>query len=279
MPVQAVINPNSSKLNMVPKPSQNDVAGGSAFRVYDAQEKVPTNVKVGVFLTTLAGVALAMHRTFKVKELPMKNLKDYLTNFVKITYKEENNEVPWLVGRLAIGSVGGGLIGGALLDKKENMKAKVRESVIQLVGNIATPLGCVLGGMKLFEKYAEPKLAEKLKLSKRFEKAPNAIVSAICLVIGIVSGNKIGNYINKTVFSCDEKRTLKLSDMSPHIDDIATASTFVIPPEMPIGKVLTRIIPAALMIAGYSTGTAQESPERLRHNLENKAKSNITPNA
>lgn len=41
-----------------------------------------------------------------------------------------------LVSRLAICSVGGGLLGGVIFDKKENIPAKIRESIIQLVGNI-----------------------------------------------------------------------------------------------------------------------------------------------
>lgn len=249
MPVKLVtgqsVNHYKSKNNR-----NDNIADGSAFRVYDVQEKTPNKVKVGVFLTTLAGVAAAMAWTFKAHKLPMK-----LSTLWKIKYNEKNNEVPKLVGRLTVGSVGGGLIGGALFDKKENLKAKLREAVIQVVGNIATPLACVCGGMAIFEKKIEPMIK---KLPGKMADVPKVVATIGCLVAGIFAGNKIGNYINKKAFNCDEKRTIKLTDMSPHIDDLGIAASFVVPPEHVFGQVITRIIPAALMIAGLSTGMAQE---------------------
>lgn len=243
--------------------NRNDnISDGSAFRVYDVQEKTPTKVKVGVFLTTLAGVAAAMAWTFKAQKLPMK-----LSTLWKIKYNEKNNEVPKLVGRLTAGSVGGGLTGGALFDKKENLKAKLREAVIQVVGNIATPLACVCGGMALFNKKIEP----KIKLPGKMADVPKVVATIGCLVAGIFAGNKIGNYINKKAFNCDEKRNLKLTDMSPHIDDLGIATSFVVPPEHVIGQTITRIIPAALMIAGLSTGMAQEKHHHRVHNQETKS--------
>lgn len=240
----------------------DNISDGSAFRVYDVQEKTPMKVKVGVFLTTLAGVAAAMAWTFKAHKLPMK-----VSNLWKITYDEEKQEVPKLVGRLTVGSVGGGLIGGALFDKKENLKAKLREAVIQVVGNIATPLACVCGGMALFKKKIQP----KIKLHGKMAEVPNVLATIGCLVTGIFAGNKIGNYINKKVFHCDEKRKLKITDMSPHIDDLGIATSFVVPPESVVGHVITRIIPAALMIAGLSTGMAQEKHHHRENMVENKS--------
>lgn len=273
MSLQVVSNSNIAPTKMVPVNPANPVSNGSAFKVYDEQQKASNKVKVGVFLTTLAGVTLAMARTLKVKKIPFKNPKEFIYNLIKIKY-EKDNELPWLVTRLAIGSVGGGLIGGALFDKKENMKAKIRESIIQLVGNIATPLSCVIGGEMLFKKFAEPKLIEKFGEGSKLVKAPKILSALSCLAVGIISGNKIGNYINKTLFNCDEKRTLKLTDMSPHIDDIATSATFVIPGDNPVGMFLKRIIPAALMISGFSTGIAQEHHTKLHYHPDEKSSSN-----
>lgn len=270
MSLQVINNPNFSSINMVQTRPRDDIADGSAFRVYDVQEKAPTRVKVGVFFTTLAGVLAAMAITLKGKGYSLKPM-EFFKGLTHVKYEE--GEVEKLVMKLAVGSVGGGLIGGAIFDKKENRKAKYREAIIQLVGNIGTPLACVAGGMRLFKKF-EPKIhsaMEKLPESMKFLKSekgkgiPSVIASACCLITGIFAGNKIGNTINKVVFKCDEKRTLKITDMSPHIDDLGIATSFVVPPESAIGHIITRIIPAALMIAGFSTGVAQERHHHHKH--------------
>lgn len=285
MPLQVVSSTNTKSINTRPARPHDTVADGSALRVYDMQEKTPTKVKVGVFLTTLAGVTAAMLFSLKKHNLALNPFKNIFTSpknwgiFNEKLYSKK--ELPWLVIRLAIGSVGGGLIGGAIFDKKENMKAKFREAVIQLIGNIGTPLAFVAGGMRLFDKF-EPKILEAMKKipdsmkflkGKKAQGIPSVIASACCLIAGIFAGNKIGNAINKIVFKCNEKRTLKLSDMSPHIDDLGIATSFVVPPESAVGHVITRIIPAALMIAGFSTGVAQEhhGHKRSHHNKENNS--------
>lgn len=257
MSIQKVSNPIANRTIILSGKAQDDnpTAGEwlTAYIIENpyANTKASNKVKTGVFLSTLAGVAAAMALVFKHKGMPIKP-----QSLWKITYKE--NEIPALVGALAVGSIGGGLIGGAILDKKENLKAKLREAIIQGVGNIATPLGCVWGGMKLFKKYLEPQILKKTKFTGKMAEVPKIIASAISLVSGIFLGNKIGNTINKKAFKCEEKRTLKLSDMSPHIDDLGLATSFVVPPTSSIGHIITRIIPAALMIAGISTGVAQE---------------------
>lgn len=230
------------------------------------EPKASNKVRIGVLLTTAAGVAIAMARTFKKKELPMNNIKDFFHNLAHIKYDNEKNEVEWLVGRLAIGSVGGGLAGGLLLDKKENRKAKYREAIIQLVGNILTPLACVDLGMKGFNKFIDPKLQKALKLSEKTRSIPGMAASAGLLGVAIILGNKVGNYLNAKLFRVNDKRKLKLTDMSPHIDDACLALSLV-PSEnsSTIGTYLKRIIPAALMIAGYSTGTAQKRPNIIEH--------------
>lgn len=264
MSIQKVSNLSANRTIIMSGNAQDDnPSAGEILTAYIienpyANTKASNTVKAGVFLSTLAGVLLAMRRTFKVQKLPMNNIKDFFRNLGTVKYSKEGHEVEKLVGRLAVGSVGGGLIGGAILDKKENLKAKLREAVVQLVGNIAIPLGCVAGGLTLYEKHLESKVVKALKLSEKTKGIPGVILSIGCLVAGVFAGNKTGNFINKEVFACDEKRTLKLSDMSPHIDDLGVAAAFVVPKDKPVGAIIARIIPAALMIAGISTGVAQE---------------------
>lgn len=264
MSIQKVSNLSANRTIIMSGNAQDDnPSAGEWLTAYVienpyANTKASNAVKTGVFISTLAGVATAMYMTFRAKKLRMDNLKDFFTHLKTVKYEKEKHEVEWLVGRLAVGSVGGGLIGGAILDKKDNFKAKAREAVVQLVGNIAIPLGCVAGGLTVYEKYFESKVVKALKLGEKTKGIPGVILSIGCLVAGVFSGNKTGNFINKEVFGCEEKRTLKVSDMSPHIDDLGVAAAFVVPKDKPVGAVIARIIPAALMIAGISTGVAQE---------------------
>lgn len=230
--------------------------------------------KMGVFATTVAGVAVAMAFILKGKKLP------FGKGLLHATYEEK--EIPWMVTKLAVGTVAGGLVGGALFDKKEHMKSKYRESIIQLVGNIFTPLLCVWGGSKMFKKIEAP-IVKKLVSSAKSDalkaiakEGPAVLASTASLIAGIFLGNKVGNTINKKTFKCDEQRKLKLADMSPHIDDLCLSIT-LIASQSKIGFLkniapkLTRLIPVALLVAGYSTGVMQESPARLAKMAEKAA--------
>lgn len=270
MSLQVGSNLDNSQVILKSKASLPKDATKPAFKA-DAQEpKASKAVKVGTFITTLTGVLTAMYFTFKKNKSVkfdgfkgLESVKDYFKAFKDIKYDENEDELAWAVGKLGLGSVGGGLIGGALLDKKENLMAKVRESVIQLVGNISIPLIFVAGGGKLFEKHFSPKIAEALNLKKfKWDKAvkiPQIVAQTGLLVAGIFAGNSLGNTINKHFFKVDEKRKIKLSDMSPHIDDVCVSSSLVFKES----EMISRFVPPALMISGYSVGTAQEAPLRV----------------
>lgn len=273
MSLQVIPNSNIVPPKAVINQSSNGVSNGSAFKVYDKQKEASAKVKIGVALTTVAGVATAM-------AIALKGVKGRSSNFFKSLFfaKYTEEELPKFVTKLAVGSVGGGLIGGAIFDKKENMNAKYREAIIQMIGNIFTPLLCVAGGMKLFENFALPKIMEKFAL--KTDGIPKLIASAACLLTGIVSGNKIGNFINKKAFRVDDERKLKLSDMSPHIDDTCLALALVAPKNNNvvgkvsminvIGDAITRFIPVALTLSGFSTGVAQECSHHINNDKTNK---------
>ncbi len=55
--------------------------------------------------------------------------------------------------------------------------------------------------------------------------------------------------------------------MSPQLGDICLTITLA-SDKYVIGHAVSRVIPAALMVAGYSTGIMQEKPERLQHEHE-----------
>lgn len=267
MSLQINSNLNNAQFRMVPNQSSNGTSNGSAFKVYDEQKKVSKKVVAGVFLTTLVSVGAATAIALKLKGKLTNPFKTPIKQWGLFSVKYEENDITWLVAGVGASSITGGLIGGAIFDKKENLKAKYREAVIQAIGNITTPLVCVAGGLKLFEKHLQPKILETLTkhnfTGKIAKGMPKAIAAAICLVTGIISGNKIGNLINKTVFKVDDERKLKLTDMSPHIDDVCLSLSIIAAES---SKVISRIIPAALIISGFSTGIVQENPKRLYNN-------------
>jgi len=266
MSVSVVTQQNIAPSNMVQKHPSKDTSGKQILKVYQTPEDAPNSVKAGVFSTTLLGVAAAMALTFRSKGMP-KGFKSFFNNLITIKYEKGTKEKPKhevekLIGRLAVGSVGGGLIGGAIFDKKEHMNSKFRESIIQLVGNIATPLCCVAGGLALFEK-----------LGGKAEGKYGVIASAVSLVTGILLGNKVGNAINLNLFRIDENRKIKLSDMSPHIDDVCFALSLVASKNSSkLGERVSRIIPAALMVAGLSTGCMQEHTEVIKAKQDERLK-------
>ena len=244
------------------------IANGSALRVYDSQKKAPTKVKVASFLGALGGIAGAMFITLKkgknmagIKE--MKGIKDYFHNLTHVIYKDEDKAgkntfvIEKLITALTVGSVGGGFLCGAIADKKENLGAKIREGVVQVVGNIATPLLFVVGGLKLFKKFGEYKVDKALKLSEKLKGVPKAVISVVCLATGLWAGNKVGNAVNQKVFNVEEDRKIKLADLSPQIDDGCVAASIVASAGK-IGEYVGRAIPLAMIVPGFSTGVAQE---------------------
>lgn len=270
---------NQKTLVSVSKGPQKDNSADPEFKHLHGYNKASDKVKAGVFLTTLTGVAIGTAAMFKYKKMPLKNLKDFFNGLVHVKYVKEKYEIEKLVGVLAVGSVGGGLIGGAIFDKKENMKAKYRESVIQLVGNIFTPLLCVSSINRLYDAKLNSKVLNSMKFlkTKKQQSIPGVIVSIGCLIGAIFAGNKVGNLINEKAFNVKDNRKLKLSDMAPHIDDACLVASLVASPDSEYGAYLARIIPAALMIAGLSVGTAQEKPERLNPNPIQQPKPGAEP--
>lgn len=258
MKILATNNLYNKQLKFTSNQDKDETADNTAFNSLHRHGNAPTKVKVGVLATTLLGIGSVMAMTFKKKNIPFNSPSKFFKALTSINYNKDKHEVEKLVASLALGSVGGGLIGGAIFDKKANFKAKGREAIIQLVGNIFTPLACVSGGMWGFEAL-EKKIPHILKPGAKSTKAAELVVSLGCLVSSIVLGNKIGNTINKKVFHVDDERKLKLADMSPHIDDLCLVSSLVAK-EI---EFVPRLIPLALVVAGFSTGSTQENEKNL----------------
>lgn len=167
---------------------------------------------------------------------------------------------------MAGGSVAGGFAGGALVDK-DNIKAKKREVLSQLLGDVIVPISCVWAGAKVFKHYEKtlqklmPKISKDIKvanvLNKISENIPNAVATLGSLGIGIIAGNKVSNEINEKLYNMKVERGIKATDFAPHVDDLCMSISMVNEGST-FGTLLGRVIPLALMVPGYETGTARE---------------------
>ena len=175
---------------------------------------------------------------------------------------------------IAAGSVAGGFIGGCLVDKKENRKAKQREILSQMVGNIAVPVFLVGQGARLYGKYenrienAMPQfklekitngtLKKAANFTNKFMKVlPNAACTVAFLGVGIYVGNKVSNFINEKLYKKEVDREIRATDFAPHFDDLCMAISMM-NKSSSVGSLLGRFIPLALLVPGYQTGITQE---------------------
>lgn len=168
---------------------------------------------------------------------------------------------------LAAASVAGGLAGGLIFDDKKYIKPKLRESVNQLLGNVLVPIGCVWGISTLYKNNKAkimnlvPQIKETGKKSQIFNKAlrciPGSAATLTALGIGIITGNRVSNYLNEKVFHKKVERDIKPSDFAPHVDDIGIAVSLMAEKSKP-ASFIQRTIPLFLCVPGYEVGTHRE---------------------
>lgn len=255
------------------KTYSNDI---SMEKRYQKQPDAPTKVKIGSFLGTAIGVAAGVLIAIKrgkviepvmlkeagnivkkqIGDIPAKQIGKIKATLKNVNYDELN------VITIATGSILGGVLGGSLADDKKNLKAKLREGLIQLGGNILIPLACVGGGSRLFKKFLEKPIINKFKISPKFHAAPGIINSTLCLGAAIFLGNKATNIINEDLYHLKDDRKVKVADMSGHIDDTCLAISLASPGSK-ISSTVSRIIPLALLVCGYSSGVMQEWPDDI----------------
>lgn len=169
---------------------------------------------------------------------------------------------------LATGSVAGGLVGGAISDRN-NMKAKGREALTQLLGNVITPVACVGGIARLYGKYEKQIKSvmptvnthgkKSLRILNKFSRnLPAVTLTGGALAVGIAAGNKVTNLINEKLFGQKTKRHIKTTDFAPHVDDLCLAITLMGSKNSPLASGITRTVPLFLAVPGYQVGKAQE---------------------
>lgn len=169
---------------------------------------------------------------------------------------------------LAGSSVAGGFAGGAIFDDKKNIKAKARESLNQILGNVLIPVLCVGGVSRLYGKYKTqiinrvPQLKETGKsaiktVNRALRYMPSILMTGAGLGIGIIAGNKVSNFINEKLYNRKVERDIKATDFAPHVDDLSMAVTLMAK-KSPISTAITNTVPLFLCVPGIQTGMAEE---------------------
>lgn len=235
--------------------------------------KLKAGVAATTVLTTGAALALIANRQgFSLSPSAIRKtpVKDWAV-FRLYDKKHPNRKIVELeeqeILELASASVLGGLAGGLIFDDKKYHKSKFRETVSQLLGNVAVPVACVGAVSRLYKKYKPqilakvPQIKETGKFSKNFNKVlkgiPFSIATIVSLGVGIVAGNRVSNLINEKVFHKKVDRKIKGTDFAPHVDDLGMAVSLMA--EKSKGaSFITRTVPAFLCVPGYEVGTHRD---------------------
>jgi len=257
------INVNTKINTLVHYPEKNKDTTLALKQDTMSKKTKPNKVlKPTVFLSATAGILVALGFIAKgqgINLLKNNKMPDFLKPKTwKLAQLEYND--PMDIIKIAAGSTAGGLTAGIALDP-QNKKAKLRESLQQMVGNIIIPVFCVYHTVKFFKKHEDkiklPQLKETSGFSKNFnkftKKAPGVFAALGALAISIKVGNWVANKISQKVFNVHDQRKIEIGDFSGHLDDICLA-TMLISPDNKFGQIAGKIIPVALLVAGYESG-------------------------
>lgn len=247
--------------------------------------KSQIKVNTGVALTSALGVAgavalIAKKQGFSLSPSKIKNtpVKDWAIFGIteKLRPEKKVMKLEWAeIMTLGIASVTGGLIGGAIFDKKENFKTKCYEAVSQLIGDITIPLSFVALPTLFYKKFEDlsdstttkhlklQNVSKVIKNNKFLRVATATLVSGSSLAAGIITGNRVSNKLNGHFSGEEVDRGIRLTDFAPHLDDVCLAITLMAE-KSPFGDIVSKFVPIALTVAGIETGTA--NPD----NRENK---------
>lgn len=248
---EAIYHSANKKISSAP---ENNISTG---------DNVTRTQKIGTGVCVAAGVAAALmvlskfdkSRSYSIN--PLKMLKGGIKNTYIANAKYKTAQIV----TIGTGSIIGGLAGGAIFDKKQNFQSKLREGIVQ-IANITFPIALVellsICGEKFSNKAMHNWCKSPSLLKQSVTKFPPALGAMAGLVIGMNIANKCSNKLNEKIFHKKDDRPIKWKDFSAHVDDIGVAATFVAPDNF-ITKAVSRLIPAALLVAGYETGIKKET--------------------
>jgi len=242
-----------------------------------AQNKGPSKkIKYAAATGSFIGMSTALARIAKRQgfSLNPKVIKNTpIKDWAIFKIKNNNGKAPLMIEEkeileLATGSVAGGWLAGAMTDSK-NMKAKCREALTQIAGNVAVPVAFVGATARLYNKYENqiksvmPQVKthgkKSLKMLNKFSQGLPAIaMTGVALAAGIKAGSAVTNFINEKLFGQKKHRDIKASDFAPHVDDLCLAITLMGSKDSAIANTITRSVPLFLTVPGYQVGKAQE---------------------
>ena len=224
--------------------------------------KMSVGSKIGVGVFTALGVISSLAILAKTgRNKYSLNLKKMFMTPFKDTFLGKEEYKLGKVLAIGAGSCIGGYIGGLIFDKnKVNKESKKREIVSQYT-NISLPIAFVAAGSKLgkfiYSKFPSNVINSNSKLTKLLSKTPEIALPMLGLGVGMSIANKFANKINQKIFKTNEVRPIEAGDLSAHLDDICLTAQYIAP-KSNIVKSVSRIVPLALMVAGYEVGTRQE---------------------
>lgn len=258
---------------MINKISLNNI-NNTSFKgqEHNSSNNLNTKQKATILASSALGMTpviatLAHRKGFSLN--PVRIAKTPIKDWAIFKYSPKGKYIhfgPAEIIATAIGSVIGGFIGGSIVDK-DNISAKKREVVNQVLGNVLVPVGCVGGGAKLYNKYANkiesiiPQIKSPKQSAQIFNKVLKSIPNGVCtlglLGLGLYLGNKVSNFLNEHIYHKKVDRNMKFTDCAPHVDDVCMAVSMM-NEDSPFAAKLERVIPLALLVPGYETGTARE---------------------
>ena len=190
---------------------------------YNASTRTKIAVVAGTALATTACVANMMRRG-NIKHV--KNLEMGIREGVD----------------LCVASTVGGLAAGILVDDKKHRKAKLKDSVNQLVGNTFVPFGF---------------LALSNKITKPLPKIWQTIIGIGTLIATTFLGHSVANKINEKVFKEDSGYKCTFKDFAGDADDFVFAASTVMGSKW-LYKITATVCPVTYMTHGFLAGCRQQ---------------------
>ena len=190
---------------------------------YNASTRTKIAVVAGTALATTACVANMM-RKGNIKHV--KNLEMGIREGVD----------------LCVASTVGGLAAGILVDDKKHRKAKLKDSVNQLIGNTFVPFGF---------------LAISNKITKPLPKIWQTLIGIGTLIVTTFLGHSIANKINEKVFKEDSWYKCTFKDFAGDADDFVFAASTVMGSKW-LYRITATVCPVTYMTHGFLAGCRQQ---------------------
>ena len=190
---------------------------------YNASTRTKIAVVAGTALATTACVANMM-RKGNIKHV--KNLEMGIREGVD----------------LCVASTVGGLAAGILVDDKKHRKAKLKDSVNQLIGNTFVPFGF---------------LAISNKITKPLPKIWQTLIGIGTLIVTTFLGHSVANKINEKVFKEDSGYKCTFKDFAGDADDFVFAASTVMGSKW-LYRITATVCPVTYMTHGFLAGCRQQ---------------------